>query len=110
MVISHACGVIRPEGRGGWFELLSAVTPPSPSEDAGQSYVLNDTLDTPDTFIFVEERANLGALCAHFHSPHFTEFFVGLGEVLAEQAEGTICDESSTRTLDEAFSPAGIGS
>lgn len=86
MVILHARGVIQPEKRERRFELLDAVTPPSRAEDACQS-----------------------GLYAHFHAPHFTEFFAGLGEVLAEPPAGEISEVPSTITLDEALAAAGIG-
>jgi quinol monooxygenase YgiN len=109
MVILHAVGVIKPEARQRWFELLDAVTPPSRAEDACRSYVLYEAIETPNTFIFVEEWASLDGLYAHFNSPHFTEFFAGLGEVLAEPPAGSVSEVSSTRTLDEALAAAGIG-
>jgi quinol monooxygenase YgiN len=37
MVILHARGVIKPEARERWFEILNAVTPPSRAEGACQS-------------------------------------------------------------------------
>jgi quinol monooxygenase YgiN len=109
MVILHAVGVINPEARERWFALLDAVTPPSRAEDACQSYVLYEAIETPNTFIFVEEWASLDGLYAHFHSPHFTEFFAGLREVLAEPPAGTVSEVSSTITLDDALAAAGIG-
>jgi quinol monooxygenase YgiN len=109
MVILHAVGVIRPEARERWFAILDAVTPPSRAEDACQSYVIYEAIETPNTFIFVEEWASLDGLYAHFHTPHFTEFFAALGEVIAEPPAGTVSEVSSTKTLDEAFAAAGIG-
>ena len=109
MVILHAVGVIKPEARNRWFELLDAVTPPSRAESACQSYVLYEAIETPNKFIFVEEWASLDGLYAHFKSPHFTEFFAGLGEVLAEPPAGTVSEVSSTITLDQALLGAGIG-
>ena len=80
---------------------MDAVTPPSRAEDACQSYVIYESVETPNTFIFVEEWASLDGLYAHFHTPHFTEFFGALGDVIAET--------SSTKTLNDAFAAAGIG-
>jgi quinol monooxygenase YgiN len=86
-----------------------AVTPPSRAEDECQSYVIYEAVETPNTFIFVEEWASLDGLYAHFHTPHFTEFFAALGEVIAGPPVGTVSEVSSTRTLDDAFAAAGIG-
>jgi quinol monooxygenase YgiN len=109
MIILHAVGVVKPEARDRALALLDAVTPPSRAEEACKSYVIYEAIETPNTFIFVEEWTSLDALYAHFHTPHFTEFFAGIGEVLAEPPTGTVSEVSSTKTLDEAFAAAGIG-
>ena len=44
MVILHAYGVIKPEARERWLELLAAVTPPSRAEEACQSYLLYEAI------------------------------------------------------------------
>jgi len=109
MVILHALAVINPEARQRWRALLDAVTPPSRAEDACQSYVLYEAVETPNTFLFVEEWPSRHGLYAHFHSPHFTEFFSALGDVLTRAPIGTVSEIDSTRTLDDALAEAGIG-
>lgn len=109
MVILHAHGVIKPESRERWLELLDAVTAPSRAEDACQSYTIYESVESPNTFIFVEEWTGLDGLQAHFHTPHFTEFFAGLGEVVAAPPVGSVSETSSTQTLDEALAAAGVG-
>ena len=109
MVILHAGAPIKPEARERWLAILDAVTPPSRAEEACQSYVVYEAVDTPNTFIFVEEWASLDGLYAHFHTPHFTEFLGALGDVIAEPPTGTVSEASSMKTLDEAFAAAGIG-
>lgn len=108
MIILHAQAPIQPEARERWLAILDAVTPPSRAEDACQSYVIYEAVETPNTFIFVEEWASLDGLYAHFHTPHFAEFFAALGEVLAGPPIGSIYGVSSTQTLDEALAAAGI--
>lgn len=109
MVILHAVGVIKPEARGRWLKILEAVTPPSRAEEACNSYIIYESVETPNTFIFVEEWASMEGLNAHFHTSHFTDFFGSLGEVIAEAPVGSISEVSSTITLDEAFAAEGIG-
>jgi quinol monooxygenase YgiN len=109
MVILHAHGVIKPEARERWLAILDAVAPPSRAEDACKSYVIYESVETPNTFVFVEEWTSLDGLYAHFHTPHFTEFFGALGDVIAGPPMGIVSEVSSTRTLDEAFAAAGIG-
>jgi quinol monooxygenase YgiN len=108
MIVLHARVPIKPEARERWLALLDAVTPPSRAEDACQSYILYEAIETPNTFLFVEEWASLDGLCAHFHTPHFTELFAALGDVLAGPPVGSVSEVSSTQTLDEAFAAAGI--
>jgi len=108
MVILHAHVSIKPEARDRWLALLDAVTPPSRAEDACQSYVLYEAIETPNAFIFVEEWASLDGLYAHFHTPHFTALLNALGEVLAAPPTASISEASSTQTLEEAFAAAGI--
>ena len=108
MVILHAQLVINPEARERWLALIDAVTPPSRTEDACESYALYESVEAPNTFVFVEEWTSLDGLYGHFHTPHFTEFFAGVGDVLAEPPTGSVIEVSSTRTLDEAFEAAGI--
>ena len=59
MVILHAQAPIQPEARERRLAILDAVTPPSRAEDACQSYVIYEAVETPSTFIFVEEWASL---------------------------------------------------
>src|ERR1700722_14532081 len=100
MTVLHAVGVIKPEARDRWFALLDAVTPPSRAEDACQSYVIYEAIETPNAFIFVEEWASLDGLYAHFHTPHFTTLLNALGEVLAAPPTASISEVSATQTLD----------
>ena len=108
MVILNALAPIKPEARKRWLALIAALTPPSRAEDACRSYTLYEAIETPNTFIFVEEWTSLDGLYAHFHTPHFTAFFAALGEVLAGPPTGFVSGVSSTQTLDEAFAAAGI--
>lgn len=78
------------------------------AEDACQSYIIYEAIETPSTFIFVEQRASLDGLYAHFHTPHFTEFFAALEEVLVGPPVGSVSEVSATQTLDESFAAADI--
>ncbi len=109
MIDLHAVLVIKPEARARWLELAAAVTPPSRAEEACKSYVLYESVETPNTFIIVEEWASIEGLNAHFHSPAFGAFMAGLGEVLAGPPSGAVSTVSSTQTLDAAMAAAGLG-
>lgn len=109
MVILHARATIKPEGRERWFGLVAAVTGPSRAEEACRSYHVYEAIETPNTFIFVEEWESLDGLYFHFNTPHFTEFFSGLGEVLGAPPEGAVHTVDATQSLDESLAAAGIG-
>ena len=109
MVVLHASAPIKPTARQRWFEALAALTPPSRAEEACQSYAVYESIETPNTFIFVEEWSSLEGLYAHFHTPHFSAFFAALGDMLADAPRGTVYEVSSTITLNEAMTAAGVG-
>lgn len=108
MIILNATAPIKPEARERWLAILSALTPPSRAEEACQSYVIYEAVETPNTFIFVEKWTSLEGLYAHFHTPHFGKFFAALGEVLAGPPTGFVSGESSTQTLDQALAAGGV--
>jgi quinol monooxygenase YgiN len=108
MIILNATAPIKPEARERWLAILSALTPPSRAEEACQSYVIYEAIETPNTFIFVEKWTSLEGLYAHFHTPHFGKFFAALGEVLAGPPAGFVSAESSTQTLDQALAAGGV--
>ena len=101
--------VIKPEQRDRWFELVAAVVPASRAEAACQSYILYESVETPNTFVFLEEWASMEALIEHFHSPGFAAFGAGLAEVLAAPPTGAVSEFSSSMSLDEAMAAAGLG-
>lgn len=108
MVILHATASIKPQARERWLQILAAVTVPSRSEEACESYVIYESTETPNAFIFVEQWASLDGLHAHFHTPHFAAFLTALSEVSAAPPEGTVFAVSSTMALDEAMRAAGV--
>ena len=82
---------------------------PIARRDACESYVVYEAVEAPKTFICVEEWASRDGLYANLNTPHFTEFFAALGEVIAEPPKGTVSEVSSMRTLGEALASAGVG-
>jgi quinol monooxygenase YgiN len=108
MIILNATAPIKPEARERWLAILNALTPPSRAEEACQSYIVYEAIETSNTFIFVEKWTSLEGLYAHFHTPHFAKFFASLGEVLAGPPTGFVSGESSTQTLDAALAAAGV--
>lgn len=108
MVIVHARVPIKPEARERWLEIVAAVRNPSRGEDACRSYRIYENIETPNSFIFVEEWDDLDGLYRHFQTSHFGEFFSALGELLAGPPEGSVHEVASTQTLDEALAAGGV--
>jgi quinol monooxygenase YgiN len=107
MVIVHARVPIKAESREQWLSIASAVAGPSRREEACRSYRLYEDLETPNSFIFIEEWTDLEALYRHFRTPHFSEFFGALPEVLAAPPGGSVHEVASTLTLDDALAAGG---
>ena len=108
MVVLHARVPVKPEARQRWRSLADAVAGPSRAEEACHSYRIYEDIETPNSFIFVEEWENLDGLYRHFQTPHFTEFFGALPEVLAGPPDGSVYEVASTATLDHALAAAGV--
>ena len=108
MVILHASVPIKAEARSRWLEIAEAVTGPARAEEACRGYRVYEDIDSPNSFIFVEEWDSLKGLYGHFQTPHFTEFFAALGDVLAGPPEGSVHEVASTLTLDDALRAGGV--
>lgn len=108
MVILHVSVPIKAEAHSRWLEIVEAVSGPSRTEDACRSYQVYEDIDAENHFIFVEEWDSLDGLYRHFQTPHFTEFFATLGDVLAGPPEGSVHEIASTRTLDDALEAGGV--
>ena len=108
MVVLHARILIRPEARERWLSLVDSVAGPSRAEDPCHSYRIYEAIETPNSFIFVEEWETLDGLYHHFRTPHFTAFFRALPEVLAGPPDGSVYEVASTLTLNEALAAGGV--
>jgi len=108
VVILQAVGVIKPEARERWLGIIGALTGPTLAEEQCLSYHVAEEVGTPNTFVFLAEWTSPEALYAHFRTPWFADMFAALGDVLAEPATGSVSDVSSTITLAEAQTAAGI--
>ena len=108
MVVLHAHVPINPDAREQWRSLATAVLKTSRGEQASRSYRIYEDVETTDSFVFIEEWENLDGLYRHLQTPHFTEFFRALPEVLAGPPEGSVYEVASTLTLNDALAAAGV--
>lgn len=107
MIVAYAYMPIKPEARERWLSIADAVTGPSRAEDACRSYRIYEDIETPNSFISLEEWENMDGIHHHFHTPHFTEFVTALAGVLAGPPDGSVHEVASTLTLNDALATGG---
>ena len=108
MVVLHAHVPIKPEARERWLSVVDVVARASRAEEACRGYRIYEDIETPNSFIFVEEWENLDGLYRHYQTPHFAEFFGALPEVLAGPPEGSVHEVASTLALNDALAAGGV--
>jgi quinol monooxygenase YgiN len=59
VVVLHALVPIKPEARERWLSIVDAVAKPSRAEEACRGYRIYEDIETPNSFIFVEEWEDL---------------------------------------------------
>ena len=65
MVVLHAHVPIKPEARDRWLSIVDVVARASRAEEACRSYRIYEDIETPSSFIFVEEWESLDGLYRH---------------------------------------------
>jgi quinol monooxygenase YgiN len=108
MVIQLVNVSIQPEQRDRWLELIRTNAAQTRVEEGCERYQMSEDLDTPNSFVIVEQWASLEALYSHFRRPEFGELMGALGDVIAGPPEVTIHEVTSTLTLDEGLAAAGV--
>ena len=110
MVIQVVRVPIKPEQRDRWLEIIRTNAAQTRAEAGCESYRVCEDVETPNTFVLVEEWTSLEAQYDHFRDPEFGKLMGSLEDVLAGPPEVSIHDVASTQTLDEALAAAGVGS
>ena len=108
MVIQLVRVSIRPERRDRWLELVRANLAQVRAVDGCESYQISEDIETPNSFVLVEQWASLDARYSQFRTPEFGELMAALGDVIAGPPEGSIHEVASTLTLDEALAAARV--
>lgn len=108
MVLQIVTVPIRPELRDRWLELIRLNARQTRAEDGCESYSICEDVETPNTFVIVEQWASMKAQYEHFRNPEFGELMAKLGDVLAGPPSVSIHEVTSTQTLDEALAAAGV--
>ena len=108
MVVQVVRVAINPDQRDRWLELVRANAAETRAEKGCESFLVCEDLETPNTFVLVEQWANMEAQYDHFRNPRFGELMGALQPVLAGPPEVSIHDVASTQTLEEALAAAGV--
>ena len=108
MVIQVVRASIRPEQRDRWLELIRLNAAQTRAEQGCASYQICEDIESPNTFVIVEEWTSLDAQYDHFRSPDFGRLMGSLRDVLAGPPEVSIHEVASTLTLEEALAAAGV--
>lgn len=108
MVVQIVTVSIKPEQRDRWLEILRISAARTRGEEGSESFRVCEDVETPNTFVLVEEWTNMEAQYEHFRNPDFGKLMASLADVLAGPPEVSIHDVASTQTLDEALAAAGV--
>lgn len=107
MVIQLVTVSIRPERRDRWLELIRLNAAQTRAEEGCESYRISEDVETPNSFVIIEQWANLDAVYSHFRN-QFEELMAALGDVFAAPPEASIHELASTLTLDDVLAKAGL--
>jgi quinol monooxygenase YgiN len=107
MVVQLVTASIKPEQRDRWLDVIRQNAVQTRTEEGCEGYRIAEDLETPNTFVIIEQWANLEAVYSHFRN-HFEELMAALGDVFAAPPVASIHDVAATLTLDEVLAAAGI--
>lgn len=108
MVVQVVRVPIKPEQRDRWLELVRTNAAQTRAEEGCKSYRVCEDVETPNTFVLVEEWTSMDAQYEHFRNPEFGKLMGSLQEVLAGPPEVSIYEVASRQSLDEALAAAGV--
>ncbi|MEU4729203.1 putative quinol monooxygenase [Streptomyces sp. NPDC023588] len=107
MVLQIVRASIKPEQREHWLEVMRGNAARTRAEEGCEGYQIAEDLEAPDTFVIVEQWADLDAVYRHFRN-QFQALMAALGDVFAAPPEVWIHDLASTMSLDEVLAKAGL--
>jgi quinol monooxygenase YgiN len=108
MIIQLVKVSIRPDQRERWLELIRANVTQTRVADGCERYDVSEDLESPNTFVLVEQWRDFDAQYEHFRTPDFGELMGALQDVLAGPPEVTLNEVARTLSLDEALEEAGV--
>src|SRR5687768_15032102 len=103
MVVQVVKVSIKPDMRDRWLELMKLNAVNTRAEEGCMSYQVGEDIETPGSFVIVEEWSTIEAQYGHFRNPKFAELMGSLSEVLAGPPQVSIHSVESTVSLDEAL-------
>ena len=107
MVVQVVRASIKPEQRDRWLEVIQGNAVQTRAEEGCEGYQVAEDLESPNTFVIVEQWADIEAVYSHFRN-QFEGLMAALGDVFAAPPEASIHEVRSTLTLDEVLAGAGV--
>ena len=107
MVVQIVRASIKPEQRDRWLEVIRRNASQTRAEEGCEGYQVAEDLEAPNSFLIVEQWANLDAVVTHFRN-QFEELMAALGDVFAAPPEASIHEVASTLALEDVLARAGI--
>ncbi|MFD7259042.1 putative quinol monooxygenase [Streptomyces sp. NPDC059874] len=107
MILQVVRASIKPEQREHWLEVVRGNAARTRAEEGCEGYQVAEDVEAPNTFVIIEQWANLDAVYRHFRN-EFEALMAALGDVFAAPPEAWIHDLASTLTLDEVLERAGL--
>lgn len=107
MVVQVVRASIKPEQRDRWLEVIQGNAAQTRAEEGCDGYQVAEDLETPNTFVIIEQWADIEAVYSHFRN-QFEGLMAAMGDVFAAPPVASIHEVRSTLTLDEVLAGAGV--
>lgn len=107
MIVQLVRASIKPEQRDHWLEVIARNATETRAEKGCQGYQIAEDIEAPNTFVIIEQWANMEAVYGHFRK-EFEQLMAALGDVFAAPPQAWIHEVASTLTLEEVLAAAGI--
>jgi quinol monooxygenase YgiN len=107
MVVQVVRASIRPQQRERWLDVIRMNAEQTRAEAGCKRYQIAEDLETPNTFLIMEEWTTPEAQYDHFRDPEFGRLMESLRDLLAAPPDVSIHQVASSMTLEEALNAAG---
>jgi quinol monooxygenase YgiN len=99
MIYVVGIGVVKPEKRAEWLQLIHETLPHSKAESGCIMYSMYEDEFVPNRFLFYEIWESREVLALHFKTPHIARFMGEGVPMLIQKPEITIIYPEKTETV-----------